>query len=183
MNPSDEPEVSADAGLLWSVKRSLLRYVRRLPDGVVSVAGGTGLTPDLSFHFPLRDADAFDTTSGEGVVRFGGALSLSGHSGMMAVVLDDLILRVRSDDSEAPSITVLDLSILGQNGDRSPFVSGTLSAEVEFDDSLQLTCAEPLLTAEGSELLGDVYPVGSVFDPLVVRVPIQRVGAATPPRR
>jgi hypothetical protein len=158
----------AHFGLLWRTKRSLLAYVRRLPDGRISVDGGVGLTLDLAFHFPLEDDACFDSGTCSGMLRFRGAVHLYGHLGVLSVVLAAPVLHVRPDgmrlsiDSSGDPTTGLSVDL----------VEGT-DAHVDAGAGvLELAWSRPLLTAAGAALLGGVYPAGTVFDPLAVRVPV-----------
>ena len=69
------------SALVWGVKASLLDYVRGMPDGAVAVDGA------------IESADGFTFPSAagpdDGILRFGGSVTLTGHSGMMRVVIAD----------------------------------------------------------------------------------------------
>lgn len=67
------------SALHWGIKSSLLGYVRGMPDGAVVVAGGAEERDD-GFRFP---------GAGGSDLAFRGSVTLTGHGGMMRVVIAD----------------------------------------------------------------------------------------------
>ncbi|WP_206447201.1 HtaA domain-containing protein [Agrococcus sp. KRD186] len=65
------------SALRWGIKASLLGYVRGMPDGAVTLAGGAEEV-EGGFRFPAA-----------GDLAFRGTVTLTGHSGMMRVVIAD----------------------------------------------------------------------------------------------
>lgn len=126
--------------LVWGVKQSLLAYVRGMSDGTVATSSGATEAVGV-FTFP-----------GE-ALSFTGAVTLTGHGGMMRVVLADPSI-VETDDG-----WVLELG--DGAGDRRAFA--TIAA---FDgiDGTGLA-----LTAAGSDLFAGPYPAGTPLDDLTVR--------------
>ncbi|WP_413319020.1 HtaA domain-containing protein [Agrococcus sp. 1P02AA] len=67
----------AHGALVWGIKASLLAYVRGMPDGAVAASGGALETPG-GFRFPAV-----------GPLAFAGAVTLTGHHGMLRIVVAD----------------------------------------------------------------------------------------------
>jgi hypothetical protein len=126
--------------LVWGVKASLLTYVRSMADGVVATDGGA-LEAPAGFVFP-----------GEGL-RFRGAITLSGHSGMMRVVLADPHL-VETDGAWM-------LQLTDDAGVRVDF------ATVAGFDGVDGTGVA--LTSDGADLFFGPYEAGTPLDDLMVR--------------
>ncbi|GAB3596051.1 HtaA domain-containing protein [Microbacterium tumbae] len=76
--------------LVWGVKESLLSYVRRMPDGAITADDGARIDGN-AVSFP-----------GDGL-RFSGSVTLTGHGGMMHVVLSAPQL-VREEETWSLSI-------------------------------------------------------------------------------
>jgi hypothetical protein len=159
--------IPRSTGLVWGIKRSLLGYIRRLPDGRISVGDGVGLTSQYDFHFPLLDATDLDR-AGAGIIRFGGYVHLFGHLGAMSVTLTNPWLHLdegvgslsfdATDDESAEPRAVL-FSILAA---RPSALEGTL----------RWNGLRPILTPAGAELFEFNYPAGTAFDPIDVRTPL-----------
>lgn len=157
-------------GLVWGVKRSLIAYISRLPDGKVFFDDGVRLTADYHFQFPLGVAPEFDQVTGAGVIRFGGFVHLAGHLGAMAVTLARPSLHV---DGRG-----------GRLSFEAPGARGAQARRVLFDIVMERPCAvdgllswrglRPTLTQEGADVFESNYSAGTEFDPISVRVQLAR---------
>lgn len=148
----DQPAGGAST-LRWGVKRSLLDYVSRLGDG--RIAWRPGQTPA---EFPLSHG----TESPQGR-RFGfaGGLRLSGHAGMLDVVLEDPAIDLDSG-----------MLLVGVKQSTEPVAILVLGDPVidDGDHGVTVTYPTPELTPDGVVVFGSVYPEATVFDPVVVRL-------------
>lgn len=135
--------------LVWGVKASLLGYVRGMPDGRVEVSDGAAADPG-GFAFP----------SAGGALEFRGAVTLTGHGGMMRVVLADprLVetdggweLTVRDDEAPSGRLRFATIDALTPDDGDGRAATGTR------------------LTADGADLFFGPYTEGTpVDDPRVV---------------
>lgn len=130
------------SALVWAVKRSLLGYVRGMSDGTVTTAGGAH-EEDAGFVFP-----------GDGRV-FSGSVTLTGHGGMMRVILADPALVPRGD------AWMLEIADPDDGAARLPFA--TVAA---FDG---WTGTGVALTADGADLFFGPYEAGTPFEDFTIR--------------
>jgi hypothetical protein len=75
----------APHALEWGIKQSLVRYVLGMHDGSVAVTKPASAT-EAGYRFP---ADAARPTSSDGALRFSGTVTLSGHGGLLKIVVAD----------------------------------------------------------------------------------------------
>lgn len=133
----------SDAGdaLLWGIKGSLVGYVRGMADGRVEASGGAEPV-DGAFRFPRRDG---------GALAFRGRVTLTGHGGMLRVVVADPALVEHGD---AWAIEIADPD---GTAERLPF------ATVAGFDGERATGTS--LTAEGADLFfSGPYVEGTALD-------------------
>lgn len=126
--------------LVWGIKGSLLNYVNRMEDGVVELDGVE------------RESNGELVFAGSGL-RFTGVVRLTGHSGMMRVVLADPALV------ETPSGWALELG--DDAGERLRFAS------IATFDGVRGTGLT--LTEEGSDLFFGPYEEGTPLDDFYLR--------------
>ncbi|MCH1882474.1 HtaA domain-containing protein [Agrococcus sp. ARC_14] len=124
--------------LVWGIKASLLGYVRGMSDGVVEAAGGAEAT-EGGFRFPAIGAGAFR-----------GSVTLTGHHGMMRVVVADPAI-VETEEGWAVEIADPD--------DRA--VRLRFATIAAFDGRQASGTA---LTAEGADLFFGPYTAGTALD-------------------
>lgn len=154
-------------GLVWGLKRSLLGYLRRIPDGRISIDDGVHLTSTLDFHFPLLTS-SFDTATGAGILRFSGLVHLYGHFGAMDVTLANPWLHLDGSTGILSFNTSQDQS---SNVRESLFDIPHVPRAISVDDTLQWEALQPNVGAAGAELFQANYPLGVSFDPLHARIP------------
>ena len=156
------PSSSGGAGSLrWGLKLRFLQYVANLPDGQCSVTEGAHLAPGPLFVF-LADEAGVDTAEQATVLRFRGDLRFKGHMGFLKVRIADPWLELDGDEG-----TLSALGLGGETAPRLPLATFRVRAEEEGGSR----GTEVRLTAEGSELFGDVYAVGELFDDFVFDLP------------
>ena len=128
--------------LLWGIKGSLLDYVRGMADGSVEVADGASITA-AGIRFPVADG-----------LAFGGAVTLTGHGGMLRVTIARPALVETSDG------WVLEIADPDDPSRRMAFA--TIAA---FDGTLASGTA---LTQDGADLFFGPYERGTAIDDPVV---------------
>ncbi|WP_432486752.1 HtaA domain-containing protein [Kineococcus sp. SYSU DK018] len=135
------------SALVWGVKESLLRYVSRTPDGRVDLVDGVVRHGDV-FAFPGS------APRGAGL-HFRGAVVLTGHGGLMRVVLRDPgLLPVAGG-------WVLEITDPDDPRERLPF------AEVAGFDGRNGSGVT--LTGDGADLFFGPYEAGTPLDAFTVR--------------
>lgn len=136
------------SALSWGIKESLLGYVHGMPDGRVEVSGGAAVTP-AGFSFPA------DGAPDGGRLGFRGAVTLTGHGGMMRVVVADPCLvetaagwdlTVRDDEDPSGRMRFATVDALTPDGDGGRTASGTR------------------LTQDGADLFFGPYTAGTPLD-------------------
>lgn len=160
--PSGQPVVF---GLLWPIKASRLRYVRRLPDGEISIDDQVGLIPDGAFHFHTEADGGFDVVVLRGTARFRGVVHLSGHGGALGITIANPWLHVTSAAVRL-SIEATFAPVPG----RIEVVESTRPRWSAGDGVVALSVGAPTLTGPGAALMGGFYGAGTVVGPLQARV-------------
>lgn len=156
-----------DHGLAWGVRRSLVDYVQGLHDGAIAVGSGVVVAPELEFRFPLDDVVDFDGASRLGVVRFRGTVQFTGHFGMMNFTFADPWLHVGATSSS------LSVDALDGPGSRATLLEIDAAQSAEDGDTLRWVALRPTLAESGAAFL-DFFPVGTEFDALSARMPLQQ---------
>ena len=152
---------SAHGALRWAVRSSFRAYVASLPDGDEQVSRGAAVSDDGRIVFPPDEA-ALSSRTAVSVYAFGGTLTYSGHAGVLAVELSDPRLDVVATGRSAVSVS----PGAGRTGERPVIAAFT---EWEVVDR-RLIVPAPRLTWVGVAMLGDVYDVGDLLDPIEVEL-------------
>lgn len=142
--------------LRWGVRRSFVEYVAALPDGLV-----TPTEAQPPYRFRLAGPPEHDARRSLLRLRFAGAVAFRGHWSMLAVDIVDPWLEIGSTS---------ELSIAGPAGsDRRISLARWGAPEVEESTGATIYRAPaPELTFEGSHVFGEIYPLGTVLDPIEV---------------
>ncbi|MCW2289935.1 HtaA domain-containing protein [Leucobacter luti] len=144
--------------LEWGIKESLITYVRDMPDGVVSTIDPATETA-TGFRFAASTVPAAAAE-----LRFSGTVTLTGHSGMLRIVIADPWLEPLSTGQSAWLLTIADPFAPGA---RLEFAS---LGQVTRDATGSLVGSGTELTAAGSELfLAGPYAPGTLLADPVVR--------------
>lgn len=158
--PGDQGTVE-ETGLVWAVRGSFRRYVRNVARGSEATHDGAGQLPDGRLYFPIADVALHST--GEGSVGCGGSARFLGHAGFIDVTL------------ARPAITFNGgagvLTVEARPGMRLPLVDLRVGEREAEDGMLRIT-ADTRLHEEAVALFDEVYPAGTEFDPLELRVRI-----------
>lgn len=144
----------------WNIKTSFRAYVQALSDGTEQWLSETGaLTPD-ALSFDLSDASEFDRQSGQGILRFSGAVRFRGYRGALLVTLSDPELKFAGEQISVS----FNVAPPGSVADRALFATAALPRPVVSGAEMLWRVPSPRLTAEGGMLLGSVYPESSELD-------------------
>lgn len=143
-------------GLHWRIKDSFVRYVLAGSDGAYAVTDGAEDDGNGNFFFPVRSVER-DAEDGWRL-RFGGDVRFSAHGGMLRVAFVDPVVTIGA------TIGTLEVSSAGGS---TVTIARVERAEPQRREGLLFW--PPLsagLTKDGVGLLGGVYPVGELLDPL-----------------
>lgn len=146
--------------LEWGIKQSLVTYVIGMEDGSAAVSPPARVIRD-GFRFPRLEPDpaAGAAALGDGVLRFSGSVRLSGHGGMLQLVVEDPWLVPGASDADPWALTIADAY---EPGSRLPFAT---FARLDADDDGGATARGTRLTAEGADLfLAGPYSEGTELD-------------------
>lgn len=138
--------------LTWSVKASLLEYVRGMADGEIHLHG-VRWTP-AGFAFP-----ALDEATDPDEQRFSGTVALTGHGGMMRIVIRDPSLVRRG------TWWVLTIADVDEPSGRLDFAR---MPEMVASGPGVLRARGTVLTASGADLFFGPYRDGTQLDDPVV---------------
>jgi hypothetical protein len=154
--------------LAWGVKQSLIGYVTHAPGGQL-LSSPDVLWEDGTFRFPLAGSapDAPEAAAApeadDGEYGFDGVVRFHGHFGSLVAELGALRIA-RGEAGWTLSFAGGDGRVEGFTLDGEPAESGG-SAD---GDPRRLSWEKVALTAAGSEVFGDHYPPGTLFDPLAI---------------
>lgn len=159
MNPTAPDGAARNGALKWRLRQSFRAYVTSLPDGEERVGGGAWTDDDGCIVFPSAEINSLSVAE-ETVHAFLGSLTFTGHGGVLSVHLSDI--RVHLVDEGRSTVLVT-------SGDAG---QGEHQAIASFRDWEVLNgCVvvpEPRLTWIGATLLGGVYDVGDLLDPIEI---------------
>ncbi len=142
--------------LQWGIKDSLLGYLRGIEDGVIEAVVAAVF---VGSHFTFGEdsvASNFDAETATGTLQFLGTAKLSGHWGMMNIVLKNPLLELEQGRGSV---------LIAQGGILSP---ETFVPFVKLESTEQPLSFRTLLTAEGRLVLGEQYQVGQELNPLTL---------------
>lgn len=138
--------------LSWSVKESLLQYIRALGE-ISYVSGLVELGDELVWPLASDHHDA----DGVRIAEFGGAIHLRAHDGLLDIVIADPEVRVNETQGQLSVRTALDAP--------ERVVIATLDG---IESSASVLRAEVQVTAAGSAVFGANYPSGTRLSPLTI---------------
>lgn len=145
-------ENSNVAPLKWSVKESLLQYVRAL--GEISYVSAV-VEQDDELVWPLV-ADGHEP-DGTRIAQYRGEIHLRAHEGLLDIVIADPEVRLTEAQGQLSVRTTLDGS------DRIMIAHLNV-----VESSASAVRAEVLVTASGSMVFGANYPSGTKLSPLTI---------------
>jgi hypothetical protein len=148
-----------DGALLWAVRRSFLNYVASLPDGTEHVTRGATMADDGRIVFP-SDVATSSSGPGESVHAFRGTIAFAGHNGMLNVEFSDPQVDLPDGGRGTVSVAIG----AGRTGQRAVIAAFT---QWEIVDR-RLMVPEPRLTWSGVAMLGGVYEVAELLDPMEI---------------
>lgn len=155
------------ATIEWGFKESFRSYVSgSIANGEWTVSDGASYeTPSFAFADGVGD---FNPANSTGLVSFSGAITFSGHGGILNTTVSNP--RLKFVDA-ATAILVLDVTGTTQDGvpiDTTGVEFATLDlsgASALTDSTLTIAEAPAILTPGGAEAFG-TYEEGEEFDPL-----------------
>jgi hypothetical protein len=174
--------VVTDATITWGFKEAFRSYVSgAIAHGEWTVSDGASYeTPSFGWSDGAGD---YDAASGEGLVAFTGAVTFTGHGGVLNTTVAGP--QIRFDDADTATL-LLDVS-----GDTRDGVTVNAPA-VEFatidltasetkvtDGDYEIVAAPAVLTTAGSDAFG-TYGPGTELDPITIAFSTDS-GCAAPP--
>lgn len=142
--------------LSWSIKDSLLGYLRGIEDGVIE-AEAPALFAGSHFTFGEDSAASnFDADTFTGTLQFLGTAKLSGHWGMMNIVVKNPLIELEQG---------VGTLLIAQGGILSP---ETYEPFVQLEHITGTQDFRTILTAQGRLVLGEQYQVGQELSPLTL---------------
>ncbi|MEV7646857.1 HtaA domain-containing protein [Arthrobacter sp. NPDC089319] len=156
-----------DRDLVWSVKDTFIRYIGSLPDGTLTPLNGaepfsTAGGPEWRFPYVGQSADDDELT-----LRYQGELRISGHNGMLLVILMDPWLTFTATETQ---LSVVELMSWPDTSVREVIATGPACSDGYMDAAGQ---GFPLgLTATAVELFNNVYAAGTPLGPARLVPPV-----------
>ena len=155
--------MTTTSGLSWGIKRSFVNYVSGLDDGEFVGTSGATIDDEHVAYFPQVATSDFDARTVTGSIAFEGSVSISGHFGMMSLMLVAPRIELNGDVAE---LTIADPDRNPSSGARVALVTLALPTAVEDGGTLTWRDAVSTLTAEGSGAFNQQYLPGEVMDPV-----------------
>lgn len=140
--------------LRWSVKESLLQYVRALGE-ITYVSAVVEENDELIWPF-LADRHEPDGTR---IAQYSGEIRLRAHDGLLNIVIADPEVRLAETQGQLSVRTALDGS--------ERIVIATLDSVESSESAVR---AQVRVTAAGSMVFGANYPSGTKLSPLTIGV-------------
>ncbi|GAB3615673.1 hypothetical protein GCM10027416_02300 [Okibacterium endophyticum] len=167
-----------DTGLVWGIKNSLIDYLARVGDASSQVSAGAGLVGPGEFYFAVADTSGFDGSTLTGTIRFRGELRLRAHSGLLAVDVRDPWLEFGDEGWTLTSeVGGEHKPVSNDSPSRARLVDLEPVDVVNDGEVIMLPDVPTRLAAESAGLFDGMYPVGTAFAPLHVRVARTAPGA------
>lgn len=142
--------------LVWGVKRSFLRYVSRLPDGICEVSPQVKLPGQGLFGFPLTSSQGAPATSFRSV----GSVTFRGHHDFLFVQIADLGI----EDADGQWLLTCHRPGYAES-ERMLLATGRRVSDNSNEEAMRIA---PLLSAEGADLFGGNYPAGERMSELTL---------------
>ena len=154
-------------GLLWAIKRSVIGYVRRMPDGQGSIHDGAVPLGEDTILFPAA-AGTVASAEGDRTWTFAGDVRFRAHGGMLFVRVAAPVITVRGDRAEMTIADPYDRP----DAERVPLVTLHLEPGPAPEGTQVWLGSDVRLTEAGAVLFDDVYQPGEEFEQLSVILPL-----------
>jgi Htaa len=151
-------------GMVWGIKDSFLAYLRRMPDLWSSATEGAVATRGGGYYFPTRSVERYDSSSGLGVLEFGGDVRFKGHHGMLCIQFAHPWIVFGGD------MATLTVAYASADGGRLPLLDLTVAGWSEHYGARAWPNVPTRLRPEALEFFDQVYPAGEPFAPVDIRV-------------
>tara|TARA_R110000868_G_scaffold96110_21_gene264423 strand:- start:1804 stop:2295 length:492 start_codon:yes stop_codon:yes gene_type:complete len=145
--------------LIWGLKQSFRNYVEAT-GGVVSTDHGAERTPDGAFAFASVPGEILtldDHGKPQGQGQFRGAVQFQGHGGMLSVRLVDPIIEI----GDAGGV----ITVTGNEPSSRLEIAKLDLTAITVGDAGEILIPTTL-SMEGSYMLDNHYPLGTVLDPV-----------------
>jgi hypothetical protein len=137
----------------------------------MSIENGAEATNGSFFTFEPNGAEV-DPQTGQGTLRFKGEVRMSGHGGMMRLQLRDPWITL---GAEGATLSVSTPGTAGADSSNTangiPLVTLKLPQLEDLGTGLLWQDVPTFLTADGTALFNDQYPVGQEMDPIFIHLP------------
>lgn len=142
--------------LQWSIKDSLLGYLRGIEDGVIEAETPAVFAGSYFTFSEDSAASNYDADTLTGTLHFQGTAKLSGHWGMMNIVVKNPLIELENGSGQL---------LIAQGGILSP---ETYEPFVQLEHIAGTNDYRTILTAQGRLVLGEQYQVGQELSPLTL---------------
>jgi hypothetical protein len=146
--------------LRWTLKRSFVEYVARMPDGLMSTTDGAdaeGVTFTFEHEETLGDSQS-------GSIRFRGDVRFAGHGGLLFVCVAHPTVDHMGDRA------TVSIQLPGSS-QRSAERVDIGSGRWENVGGERFRVSALKLTVDGSDLFAGVYPPGDELDDIALVIP------------
>lgn len=152
--------IHSAANLRWTLRRSFVDYIARVPDGRMSVTDGADVD-GVDFIF-----EHYETSGDEhsGTIRYRGDVRFAGHGNMLTVCIIDPVINYE-DDRATVSIQ------LPESAQRSPERINLGVGSLEKLGGGQYKMYALQLTPDGSDVFAGVYSTGDPLDDMEFSIP------------
>jgi len=156
--------------MTWGVKQSFRSYVTgNIARGDITVKDGATLSGG-SIQYPASASSI--TGDSKGVVRFGGTVNFTGHSGVLDLTLSDIAMRIDGRSAELTAdyssreFEGVDSHTPGplRTGNDVVFAKVALNSPANFSANSINLAGKTTLTADGVEVFGGFYEAGAALD-------------------
>lgn len=142
--------------LQWGIKDSLLGYLRGIEDGLIEADFPAAFEGNLFTFSEDSAASNFDAETATGTLQFQGTAKLSGHWGMMNIVLKNPLIELQNGAGTL---------LVAQGGILTPETFVPFVKLERIGDNHEY---RTILTPEGRLVLGEQYQVGQELNPLTL---------------
>lgn len=164
-SPLAEP-ATRQFGLSWTMKKSFVSYIARMPDGRVSVTDGADLIAPDVFRYAYTECSVEGSDT---VLHFHGDVRFAGHSGFLFVGIADPFITMTDGGAV---ISVLTPQTRLEPAERILFATAEMSTQAQTGAGCIVYRASNVrLLADGADLFGGVYAIDDLLDDFEVLVP------------
>lgn len=183
--PAPTCTVVDSGSLTWGVRESFRTYVvGPIASGEISTSGNVTQAADNGPFTWSGATGTYDTDTEVGVVGFTGAVTFTGHGGVLDLTLSDPRVRILSATTGELVVDVVGTDYpAGDDISADDVVVATLTFTSSVNgDELTFSDAEAVLTDGGTAAFAGFYPAGTVLDPASLNVTLgEDIDCGAPP--